>query len=63
VTANPAAMVATRYIARPRSRTRVLNPPELRLYLRTVYASKMRRQFKLAPHLLVLTLSRKSERC
>ena len=61
VTANPAAMVATRYIGRTRSRTRVLTPPELRLYLRTVYASNIRRQFKLALHLLVLTLSRKSE--
>jgi integrase len=61
VTANPAAMVATRYIGRARSRSRVLSPKELRLYLRTVYASNMRRQFKLALHLLVLTLSRKSE--
>src|ERR1035437_937223 len=61
VTVNPAAMVATRYIGRTRSRSRVLTPPELRLYLRTVYASNMRRQFKLALHLILLTLSRKSE--
>jgi integrase len=61
VTANPAAMVATRYIGRTRSRTRVLTPPEMRLYLRTVYMSNVRRQFKLALHLLLLTLSRKSE--
>ena len=61
VTVNPAAMVATRYIGRTRSRSRVLTPPELRLYLRTVYQSNMRRQFKLAIHLLLLTLSRKSE--
>jgi integrase len=61
VTVNPAAMVATRYIGRTRSRARVLTPPELRLYLRTVYQSNIRRQFKLALHLLLLTLSRKSE--
>jgi integrase len=61
VTVNPAAMVATRYIGRTRSRSRVLTPPELRLYLRTVYSSNMRRQFKLALHLILLTLSRKSE--
>ena len=54
-------MVAKRYIGRARSRSRVLTSPELRLYLRTIYASNIRRQFKLAIHLLILTLSRKSE--
>ncbi len=61
VTVNPAAMVATRYIGRARKRSRVLTPKELRLYLRTVYSSNIRRQFKLAIHLLLLTLARKSE--
>ncbi len=58
---NPAGMVARRYIGRARKRSRVLQPGELRLYLRSVYASNMRRQFKLALHLLLLTMVRKSE--
>jgi integrase len=39
----------------------VLTPSEIRLYLRTIYQSNMRRQFKLALHIILLTLSRKSE--
>jgi integrase len=61
VTLNPAAMVATRYIGKARKRSRVLTPNEIRLYLRTIYQSNMRRQFKLALHIILLTLSRKSE--
>jgi integrase len=61
VTINPAAMVATRYIGKARKRSRVLTPNEIRLYLHTVYKSNMRRQFKLALHIILLTLSRKSE--
>lgn len=60
-TINPATMVATRYIGRARKRSRTMNPKEIRLYLRTIYASNMRRQFKLALHILLLTLKRKSE--
>jgi Arm DNA-binding domain len=58
---NPAAMVATRYIGKARKRSRVLTPAEIRLYLRTIYQSNIRRQFKLALHIILLTLSRKSE--
>jgi integrase len=61
VTINPAAMVATRYIGKARKRSRVLTPKEIRLYLHTIYRSNIRRQFKLALHILLLTLSRKSE--
>ena len=61
VTMNPAAMVATRYIGKARKRSRVLSPKEIRLYLQTIYQSNIRRQFKLALHILLLTLSRKSE--
>ena len=61
VTVNPAAMVATRYIGKARKRARVLIPKEIRLYLRTIYQSNIRRQFKLALHIILLTLSRKSE--
>jgi integrase len=58
---NPAAMVATRYIGKARKRSRVLAPKEIRLYLHTIYQSNIRRQFKLALHIILLTLSRKSE--
>ena len=61
VTVNPAAMVAARFIGKARKRSRVLSPAEIRLYLRTIYQSNMRRQFKLALHIILLTLSRKSE--
>jgi len=60
-TMNPAAMVATRYIGKARKRSRVLTQQEMRLYLHTIYQSNIRRQFKLALHILLLTLSRKSE--
>jgi integrase len=61
VTVNPAVMVATRYIGKARKRSRVLTQSEIRLYLRTIYQSNIRRQFKLALHIILLTLSRKSE--
>jgi len=61
VTANPAALVATRYIGKARKRSRVLRPEEIRKYLRTIYVSNIRRQFKLALHIILLTLVRKSE--
>jgi integrase len=61
VAQNPATMVATRYIGKARKRSRVLSPKEIRLYLYTIYQSNIRRQFKLALHILLLTLSRKSE--
>jgi integrase len=60
-TINPATMVATRYIGRARKRSRSMSAKEIRLYLRTIYQSNMRRQFKLALHILLLTLKRKSE--
>jgi integrase len=61
VTINPAVMVATRFIGKARQRSRVLSPKEIRPYLRTIYQSNIRRQFKLALHIILLTLSRKSE--
>ncbi len=61
VTLNPAAIVATRYIGKARKRSRVLTASEIRIYLRTIYQSNIRRQFKLAFHIILLTLSRKSE--
>jgi integrase len=58
---NPTSLVATRYIGKSRQRSRTLSPAEIRLYLGVVYRSNMRRQFKLALHVLLLTLVRKSE--
>jgi len=57
---NPAAMVAPRYIGKATRRNRNLSPEEIREYIQVVYASNMRRQFKLALHILLLTLVRKS---
>lgn len=57
---NPAAMVATRYIGKATRRSRHLTPKELLEYLQIIYRSNIRRQFKLALHILLLTLARKS---
>jgi hypothetical protein len=61
VTVNPVGMVKTRYIGKSRERSRILTADEIRRYLRTVYESDMRRQFKLALHILLLTLKRRLE--
>jgi integrase len=61
VTQNPAAAVMARYIAQPRSRERALTPGEIGALLRSIYSSSMRRANKLALHLLVICMVRKSE--
>lgn len=48
-------------MATQESRDRVLSPEEIGRVLRAVYASSIRRPLKLAIHLLVLTMVRKSE--
>jgi integrase len=58
---NPALAIPTRFITKVRSRTRTLSPDEIREYLHTLHRSNIRRQFKLALHLILLTLVRKSE--
>lgn len=60
-TINPGQQLVARYIATPQSRTRVLSPDEIGMVLRTVYTSNMSRAYKLALHLLVVTMVRKSE--
>lgn len=60
-TINPGQQLVARYIATPQSRTRVLSPDEVGTVLRTVYTSNMSRAYKLALHLLVITMVRKSE--
>lgn len=58
---NPALALPVRFITKARPRTRALSPDEIRAYLQTLYQSGIRRQFKLALHLILLTLVRKSE--
>jgi integrase len=60
-TSNPATVVPARFIATQDSRTRVLTPSEIGTTLRAIGASSIRRPLKLALHLLVLTMVRKSE--
>jgi integrase len=61
VTTNPVDSLPMRYVTQARPRTRALSPTEIRCYLQTLYKSNCRRQFKLALHLLLLTLARKGE--
>lgn len=58
---NPALALPTRFITRARPRTRALASNEIRAYLQTLYQSNLRRQFKLALHLFLITMVRKSE--
>lgn len=58
---NPALAVPMQFITQAKSRTRALSPNEISKYLKTLYQSNIRRQFKLALHIILLTLVRKSE--
>ncbi|EDZ99967.1 integrase family protein [Burkholderia sp. H160] len=60
-TSNPAQVVPARSIATFDSRTRVLSGAEIGVTLRTIDTSNIRRPLKLALHLLVLTMARKSD--
>ncbi|PRX34412.1 site-specific recombinase XerD [Paraburkholderia sp. BL18I3N2] len=58
---NPAEVVPARSIATFDSRTRVLSGDEIGAMFRSIDASSIRRPLKLALHLLVLTMVRKSD--
>jgi integrase len=60
-TSNPAEVVPARSIATFDSRTRVLSGAEIGVMLRTIDTSNIRRPLRLALHLLVLTMARKSD--
>ncbi|HEY2020258.1 tyrosine-type recombinase/integrase, partial [Paraburkholderia sp.] len=60
-TSNPAEVVPARSIATFDSRTRVLSGAEIGVMLRSIDTSNIRRPLKLALHLLVLTMVRKSD--
>lgn len=58
---NPAAAVEARFIATARSRDVALSSQETGRLLRGIYQSSVKRQHKLALHLLILCMVRKSE--
>jgi integrase len=58
---NPAAAVEARFIATARSRDVALTADEIGKLLRGIYQSSLKRQHKLALHLLILCMVRKSE--
>jgi integrase len=58
---NPVSSLPLRFVTKARPRTRALSPNEIKIYLQTLYRSNIRRQFKLALHLILVTLVRKSE--
>ncbi len=60
-TFNPAAAVEAKFIASARSRDVALTPDEVGRLLRAIYQSSMKRAHKLALHLLILCMVRKSE--
>jgi len=61
VSFNPAAAIEAKYIAQAKSRDVALTPEEIGKLLRGIYTSNINRSNKLALHLLILTMVRKSE--
>ncbi len=61
ITFNPAAAIEAQFIATARSRDVALSPDEVGKVIRAVYQSNMKRAYKLALHLLILCMVRKSE--
>ena len=60
-TFNPAAAIAAKFIASARSRDVALSPEEVGKLLRAIYQSSIKRAYKLAIHLLILCMVRKTE--
>ncbi len=60
-TFNPAAAIEAKFIATAKSRDVALTPDEIGKLLRAIYQSSMKRAHKLALHLLILCMVRKSE--
>ncbi len=58
---NPVLVLPMRHVHRAVARERALTPEEIQLFLRSAHASNIRRQFKIALQLILLTLVRKSE--
>jgi len=58
---NPVMALPMRHVYRAAARDRTLMPDEIQLFLRAVRTSNVRRQFKIALQLILMTLVRKSE--
>jgi integrase len=58
---NPVLALPMRHVHKARSRDRALSPDEIRVFLNAALKSNIRRQFKVALHLILITLVRKSE--
>lgn len=58
---NPVLALPMRHVHKAESRDRALEPAEIKVFINAVYASNIRRQFKLGLHLILLTMVRKSE--
>jgi integrase len=58
---NPAAAIEAKFIASARSRDVALSSEEVGKLLRAIYQSSIKRAYKLAIHLLILCMVRKSE--
>ena len=61
VTTNPVLALPVRHIFKAKARERALSINEIGVFLRAAKASNIRRQFKVALHLTLLTMARKSE--
>lgn len=58
---NPVLALPMRHVHKAKSRERALAPEEIGQFLRAAFESNVRRQFKVALHLILLTMVRKSE--
>ena len=61
VTVNPVLALPMRHVHRVKARERALTAEEIRKFLKAAFESNIRRQFKIAMHLILLTMVRKSE--
>ncbi|MCT8357797.1 tyrosine-type recombinase/integrase [Xanthomonas citri pv. anacardii] len=61
IQANPVMALPMRHVYRAAARERALTPDEIKLFLRAMQKSNIRRQFKIAFQLILMTLVRKSE--
>lgn len=61
VTINPVLALPMRHVHKAKARDRALSGEEIRTFLRAAFESNIRRQFKIALHLVLLTMVRKSE--
>lgn len=61
VATNPVLALPMRHVHKAKSRDRALSTDEIRGFLKAAFESNIRRQFKVALHLILLTMVRKSE--